>query len=132
MTRWSLYDPSTSETWTFPINPNKMTSPHPAKSSTIFARNVSQVDDSTGISRVFQQRQEPYEWSFSGVIRSQEHYEDFRDWARRVVRLRLTDHFGRVWSIRFDSVDMDEQKPTFRHPWRFTYTAKATVYGRIS
>lgn len=130
--RWSIHDPWTGETWVFPMNPNRMTSPHPAKSSTIFSRNANQVDDTTGISRVLQQRQSPYEWQFSGVIRTQQHYESLRDWARRLERLELKDHFGRIWSVRFDSVDINEQRDTARNPWRFEYTAKAIVYGRLA
>lgn len=130
--RWSLYDPSVTETWTMPRNPNKMTSPHPPKQTAIFARNFNFADDQAGISRVLQFRQQPYEWSFSGDIRTEQHYEDLRDWSRRVGRLELTDHFDRTWLIRFDSIDIDEQRPTARNAWRFTYTAKAIIYGRIS
>lgn len=130
--RWVLHDPSTSETWTFPINPNKMTSPHPTKTTTIFARNYNFEDTKAGVGRVLEYQQEPYDWQFSGVIRSQQHYTDFRDWCHRVHRLELTDHLGRTWRIRFDSVDLEEQKPTLRKDWRFSYTAKAIMYGRVS
>lgn len=132
MPRWVLHDPATAETWTFPMSPNKMTSPHPPKAATIFSRNVSQADDAGGINRVLMQRRSPYEWQFSGVIRTEAQHDDFKDWLRRTGRLEITDHFSRTWSVRFDSVEINEQKPTFRNNWRYEYTAKAIIYGRVS
>lgn len=130
--RWQLHDPSTSETYVFQRNPNKMTSPHPKKATTIFSRNFNFVDEKLGVGRVIQFRQEPYEWQFSGDIRTEAQYEDLRDWTRRVGRLELTDHFLRVWEVRFDSVEIDELRPRKTNYWRFGYTAKAIIYGRIS
>lgn len=130
--RWRLVDPSTGETWVFPRNPNKMTSPNEPKATTVFARNFNFADDKQGVSRVLQHHRNPYDWQFSGDIRTQAHYEALRDWARRVERLQLRDHFNRTWLIRFDSVELEELKPNARTPWRYSYTAKALIYGRLS
>lgn len=131
--RWILFDPATDEQWEFPRSPNRMTSPHPPKNTTIFSRTIGHPSNlGAGVSRVMQFRQQPYEWSFSGDIRTQEHYEAFIQWTRKTGRLHVTDHFDRTWEIRIDSVELDEQQQTARKPWKFAYTVRANIYGRIS
>lgn len=134
-TRWVLRDPASDETWTFPVNPNKMTSPHAARSFNILATAPSVVANGHsrgGLGRVIEGNPEPYEWSFSGFIREQQHFEDLLYWTRKVNRLELTDHLGRTWRIRFLVFNPDEQRPTARHPWRFTYDVKALNYGAVA
>jgi hypothetical protein len=132
--RWTLYDPATTESWEFPRNPNRMTSPHPPKNTTIFARTHGHPETSPdgGMSRVIQFRQTPYEWSFSGDIRTQEHYETFLVWTTKTGLLTITDHFNRVWSIRIDSVELEEQRPSANKAYKFRYTVRAAIYGRVS
>lgn len=128
--RWTLVDPDTSESWEFPRNPKAMTSPHPPKNTTIFARAAA-TPGVAGVCRVLQFRQSPYEWQFTGDIRTEEHYDTLIEWCKKSNRLELTDHLGRTWQIRIDSMDLNEQRPTARNDWRFEYTVKANIYGEI-
>lgn len=127
MARWTLTDASSLDSWEMPISPNKMTSPHGPKNSTIFAR----PSGGPGITRVLQFRQAPFEWSFSGVIRTQQHYDAFVEWTAKTGRLWVDDHLGRRWEVRVNSMELDERKPTFVHPWRYDYTVKTTMYGQV-
>jgi hypothetical protein len=133
--RWTLQDPATAESWTFQFNPNQMTSVHAPKSLTIFS-NAPVYNPATepraGMGRVFQRSDEPYEWSFSGVIREQEHHDDLIYWTRKTGKLVITDHFGRQFTIRLLALDLNERRPTARRAWRFEYTVKALMYGQIT
>lgn len=129
MARWTLLDPATEVSWVFPRNPNAMTSPHPPRNHVIFSRGVG---GGTGVSRVIAFRQEPYEWSFSGDIRTEAHLTAFQAWTARTGRLHVTDHLGRTWEVRIDSVDLDELPNSPRNSWRFSYTVKTIIYGRVS
>lgn len=133
--RWVLRDPVRDETWTFPVNPNKMTSPHSPRSFNILATAPSVTSNGQsrgGFGRVIEGNPEPYEWSFSGYIREEDHFESLLYWTRKVNRLELTDHLGRTWRIRFLVFNPDEQRPTTRHPWRFNYEIKTINYGAIA
>lgn len=129
--RWVLHDPDLDESWTFPVNPNHMTSPHVSRSLAILTTPPSnQSNDSQG--RVLESNADPYEWSFGGFIRTQAHHDELRRWSKKVNRLELADHLGRTWLIRMVEFDPDEKVPTKKTPWRFDYEIKALNYGPSS
>lgn len=128
--RWVLTDVATSATWTMQRNPNHMTSPHGPRNTTIFSRSYGSSEAS--VARVLAFRQQPYEWAFGGDVRSEEMYLDLIEWTKKVGLLHVTDHFARTWEIRVTSLDLNEQKPTFRHPFRYEYTVKAVLYRQVS
>lgn len=116
-----------------PHNPKSMTSPHPPKNATIFSRGMGvEGVAGQGVSRVLIFRQQPYEWSFGGVIRTEQHLADFQYWTSKTHRVHLTDHLGRTWEIRMGAVDLDEKRPSHLTLWRYEYTVRATIYGKIS
>jgi len=126
--RWTLFDQALAEAWTFPVNPNKMTSPHGPRSLTILSTAPTNTTSSSH-GRVVEGNMEPYEWQFSGSIRTQEHHDELRRWTRKVNRLMLTDHFDRTWWVRFTGFEVDEKRPSTHTDWRFDYTIKAINYG---
>lgn len=139
--RWEIRDTKTGETYLFPMNPNKMTSPHAPRKTTVFARSGGAMPGylysggrfaNHAVARVMQYRQEPYTWQFSGRIITLQQYEDFLDWTGRVARLEISDHLGRTFSVRMDSFELSEKKPTPRRPYRFEYTVTALIYGQVS
>lgn len=133
--RWTLSDPARDETWTFPINPNRMTSPHSPRNFNILATAPTVViagHARGGLGRVIERNAEPYEWSISGVIREEDHYQELLRWSRKLNKLVLTDHFGRKWSIRILHFNPDEKKPTARRNWRYAYDLKTLNYGAIT
>lgn len=129
--RWRLLDSDFDETYTFPLNPNKMTGPFAPRKLTVVATAPSSGATNTQ-GRVIEGHQEPYEWQFSGAIRTQEQHDELVYWCRKVNRLILTDHFGRQWYIRMVGFDPEEKRPTANRPWRFDYIVKALNYGPVA
>lgn len=132
--RWNLFDPNTDESWTFPMNPNKMTSVHSPRNLTIYPRAAlynPAVEARGGMARVFEHAKEPYTWTFSGVIREGEEYDGLLYWTRKLRKIHLTDHFGRTFLIRIQAFKPDEKRPTFHRPDRYDYDVEAIIYGVV-
>jgi len=143
--RWKIRDPETDEVWVMPRNPNQMTSPHPPKNVTVFAMQAPARDGflkedgrtvgrfhNRGMSRVLIQRADPFDWSFAGDIRTEQHYRDLVEWSSKLHLVRVHDHLGRVFEVRMTSLDLDEARPRRDHAWRFTYTVHALVYRQVA
>lgn len=117
------------------MNPNKMTSPHAPRNMTVYPSAPiynPAVEARGGMARVFEHAREPYEWSFSGVIREGEQYDELLRWCRKLRRVELTDHLGRTWLIRMSAFLPDEKKPTARRRDLYDYEVKAIIYGEIA
>lgn len=115
-TRWSFYDPEAAETWTVPLNPNTMTSPYPKKT-----QNSTPVSPVDGAIRAIETNQ-GVEWSFGGVMRTQDHYDTMLTWSQKQNEIEITDHLGRtitVLIIKFDPTDIRSRRPT---KWNYTVT----------
>ena len=133
MPRWTWYDPDLDESWEMQRNPDQMTTPHPPRNATIFSRSIGGLNNvGNGVSRVLAFRQRPFEWSFSGNVRTEEMHGLLIAWTQRTNRLEITDHFDRTWVVRIDSCDIQEQRQTANNAWRFRYTVKAIIYGSAS
>lgn len=131
--QWVWYDPKLDETWVMERNPDEMTTPHPPKNSTIFSRSIGGLNSvGNGVSRVLQFRQRPFEWQFSGNVRSQAMHDTLLLWTARTNRLHITDHLERTWEVRITAPDIDEERQSARNAWRFRYTIKANMYGQVS
>lgn len=128
--RWTLFDPNLDESWTFPVNPNKMTSPHGPRSLQVMVTSPRPGDQAQN-GLVLETNRDPHEWTVSGNIRTEDHFAELLYWVRKVNRLQLTDHFGRTWQVRMLHFNPDEQKPSQNRPWRFTYDLKMLNYGEV-
>lgn len=127
--RWILTEPSTSATWTMPINPDRMTSPFPVR------KNISTAYGSRkGTDRVrsFMSSPDIHEWSWEGVIRSEEHYDSLVEWASKTSAIHVTDHLNRTWEVVFRKFEPTDRKPTANVPWRLRYKMTALVLRRVS
>lgn len=128
MSSWTLYDPATLETWVMPINPDEMTSPY----------HVKQIRTAYGIKsgldrlRGFMTPPQPKEWQWSGVIRTQAHYEAYEEWAAKGGEIHVTDHLGRTWEVFIQAFEPEERKPTANVPWRYRYTVRCLLMRRVS
>lgn len=123
---WKFTDPYDTDpdtnTATFPVNPNAMTTPWPQRNITTVA--VTAVDGQT----IFTEGQpKPVDWTWSGWINTPYHYDLLRSWVyERRRRIIITDHFGRNITCvltQFDAVP--EMKNNVY--WRHTYTVHALV-----
>lgn len=126
--RWRLRDVETGDTWTMPINPNQMSSP-------TRGRNISTVYGTRkGPHRLrsFQTPTDAAEWTFGGVIRTEQHYLDLVEWAKKDRKVRITDHLGRTFEVLMEALDAVDRRPTPAAPWRMTYTMKTLLLRRIA
>lgn len=123
--RWRLQDPADpAEVYTFPRNPNKMSSPFPSRMIT--TKGTTALD---GQVLLWEGVREPKQWSFGGHIKDAAHYEDLRSWVfDRQGRLFLWDHFGRRYVVvlkDFDATPPERMK--IGRYWHHTYEITGLV-----
>lgn len=124
--RWRFedpFDPYLSNTYTFALNPNAMTSPFPRRNIT--ARGTTAINGRTLLT---EGQRQPTEWTFSGDFLDPNHYEALRSWVldRMGRRLYLYDHFGRKMTVVPLQFDPTPKRVIARY-WRHTYTITCLV-----
>jgi hypothetical protein len=123
--RWILKDPMPGGlgTYTVPINPSKMTSPHAPR-----AVAIEYTTARSGQAHIWEGAARGHQWSFSGTTMTQAHYETLRAFAALQRRFWVTDHRGRAWVVAFSSFD---PKPVGHPPldWVWEYTIEATIFA---
>lgn len=119
--RWILSDANGS--YTFPNNPNAMTSPFGARN---ISTKVSTAVD--GQVLLFEGNRSPVEWTFSGDILDHELYESLRSWVYDRIgrRVTITDHYGRAIIAVLTKFDPTPKRAVGKY-WRHTYTVTAVV-----
>lgn len=121
--RWVFADPAgILATETVLQNPNAMTSPFRVKRASSAGASL------TGTKRALLPPLTPQAWSFSGSIRTQEHYQQLERWCAADRLIRITDHLGRTWPVQITKFD-PTPKRSVGVPWRHDYTVNALVYG---
>lgn len=126
--RWTFRDTVTSETWTMPINPDAMTSPQPSKQ----LKHAIGVRYGLNRVRTFMSAPQPVQWSWEGVIRSQEHHDALLAWAGRTHPVEVTDHLGRTWKVLFQKFEPTDRQPTATTPVRERYRMTVLNLGRVA
>lgn len=112
-----------------PINPDQMSSPHQARQlQTSYGGTRSSVDRFSS----FETPMDAKEWSWSGVIRTKEHYDKLEEWAKKSGKVRVTDHLGRTFEVFIQSFDPEDRKPNANVSWRLRYTMTALLLRRVS
>lgn len=125
--RWTFFDPTDSSSYTFEVNPNRMTSPYPDLGTDLGAQSPV-----TGQYRVFRGPVLPHEWTFGGVIRTATHHDALKLWVGKTDFIHVTDHFGRTFQVLFKEFAPKEQLPTATNANRYEYDVKALVLGQVS
>lgn len=123
---WVFIDPyddnDDTNTYSFPINPNAMTSPFPTR--TISASFTTAISGQTLLT---EGAPKPSQWQFTGSIFNAAHYDALRSWVyERNRRIIVQDHFGRPITcvlVFFDAQPKQVQKKY----WMHTYTITALV-----
>lgn len=124
--RWIFEDPlNAGETWTMPMNPNKMTTPYRKHTTTTTA-----FSPITGMATGVRSNDTAVEWSFSGDIADKDLYDQFIYWTNKPHRIYITDHLGRKWLCWVTKFDPTPKSTGARSKWRFTYTMSVLNYGR--
>jgi len=113
--RWTFYDPVTSETWQFNLNPKE-------GGSLQYEKNLTYevTTDPDGKTLIFEGRDQPMESSFSGTILEEDHYNALLTWWQKRRQIRLTDDLNRQMWIYIKSFAPKRQR-TVHYPWRHEY-----------
>lgn len=120
---WHWEDLSEGTEYFMPINPNAGASPTFEKNLTSTTTTAPGV---SGQVLVFEGADTPSEFSFSGVLLTQEHYDFiYTLWAKRHL-LRLTDDLGRVFVVYLKSFS-PKRELSRTYPWKHQYDASAVV-----
>lgn len=130
MSRWSLRDPATGETWVMPLSPDSMSSPH----ATRRLDTIPSIVQGGGRMRLrtFMTPESAVEWEWGGVIRTQAHHNALEAWARKEGEVHVSDHLGRTWAVLITSFQPTDRRPTPSTPWRLRYTMSALILRRVS
>lgn len=118
---WTFYDPVTSEQYAFQVNPNEHTAPNRQKKMSI--ADTSAPD---GRTILFEGRREVQKTSWSGVIISQEQFQEFDVWFEKPYQILLTDDRGQEYWVYLDSWAPTRQRAQ-NYPWKHEYTMSAYV-----
>ena len=126
--RWKLWDALTGETYFFEMNPNSMSTPYPGWTTT--STGASPI---TGQISGLRQPKVAFEWTFSGLIRTQTFQDALQTWFDKDHKFYLTDHVGRRWLVMpesfgpFPRPDRRKKQNSNEHRWQ--YDAKVINYG---
>lgn len=121
--RWRFHDTVTGEVWAMPINPDSMSPNGPT-------RNLTHSRWRYGVTTIEQPRVDR-ELTWSGVIRSQAHYDALLDWASREHAVVVSDHMGRNFRVYITDFDPTDRSPIPRAPKRWRYTMKTKLLEEL-
>lgn len=125
MIRWTLREGPWGgpyvDTYTVPLNPKEM-----GPLGRVYTRETLPAGGNRAQVRVRESGSRAYEWSFSGRIYKQAHYDDLLRWTNKRVPIILGDHLGRFYQVvltNFEPKDLRRPGTTVR----WDYTVKAIV-----
>lgn len=133
--RWVLQDMIQGGlgTYTLPVNPSAMTSPHSERSL-----SAVHTTSPTGRFHVYEGGPTPWEWQFSGYCPTEEMHDKLVAFGELNRRFYLIDHRNRAWLVTFLGVDMKarlRQTTSWANggvtDWGHDYTVSALVYEQI-
>lgn len=136
--RWRIGTLDGSIQYVFEMNPRESTTPVPGRDyswtvhRTNSASNPVNFVNFTGI----QGPRKPFEWEFSGILRSQEQYNALVTWTQEKQKLRVetdlikSDSSRQSFVVRILSLTLrQEARPRLKNaPWRHEYTMKCLLY----
>jgi len=124
--RWLFEDPVLATEYRVPFNPNKMTSP-------IRPRSLSSVQTIRQHWRIKEEKpHQPFEWTFSGVIRDIDHHDNLLLWSRKQNNIHISDHLGRTFDVVPVRFKPDEKRPSATITAKFDYEFTVLVLGRLA
>lgn len=119
--RWQFTDPTgaTPNTYVFEINPVEGGSP--ALKKNVIFKNTAAPDGKT---LIFEGRDDPAVFSFSGTLLTQTHFETLETWFLKRHQIVITDDLGRTFSVYITSFDPKRVRSP-HVPWKHTYVCEA-------
>jgi hypothetical protein len=119
--RWTLYDPATTLTATFAMNPNAGGSP--ARKKTLTYQSTAAAG---GRTLAFQGRQEPQVLELSGTLLTEAEYSFLEDAFDVQNQMLLTDDLGRAYWVVITEFSPTRVRAA-SHPWKHTYVLRALI-----
>lgn len=124
--RWLFQDPqATLADYRVPINPNRMSSPY-------LGKQLDTLPNLRGRLRTRQSPPVPFEWTFSGVIRTQAHHDSLLAYSQADNNIHITDHLGRQWDVIPQRFNPTEKRPSVRIADKYDYEFVSLVIGRLA
>lgn len=121
--KWVFVNPPTGETYTLPINPNRMTSPHAPRN--VFSEATTAPD---GQMIMWEGARRCQPWTIEGFILDQAHYEKMEQFLALNNRIIIVDHRLRAWICSIES--FEPQKIGYEtNPYWAKYSLTAFIYG---
>lgn len=119
--RWTLYDPNTSATVTFGMNPD-------AGGTPAYRKNITYQPTAApyGKTLAFQGRDEAQTLDISGTLLTEDAYEFFVAWYEVQNQMLLTDDLGRQFWVLLIEFTATRVRAV-HYPWKHTYNAKALI-----
>lgn len=121
--KWILYDPVELDSYTFEINPASGGSPQYKKN---FTYQSTAAPDGSPV--MMQGRSDPLTMEFSGVYLTQDQHEALVDWWYRSCIVQITDDLSRSYYVVITDFQPKRERAV-HHPWKHSYTMKATIIG---
>lgn len=110
------------------VNPNEGASPSYQKQLT---KETTTAPGGLAQTLVYEGADQAVEFSFSGIILTQDQYEFiFNLWAKRHL-LQLTDDLGRVFTLYLERF-APQRVRSKTYPWRHTYEASGVVVPTVN
>lgn len=122
--RWTLYDPETEETLTFPYNPVEGGYPKRAK-------KIASTTSTQGAHVIFEGREELPTVQFNGVILDDEHRLFLEAWFDLPYKVMVTDHLDRQFWAYLTELDITPRNRT-NNPESATFTASYIHFGWVT
>lgn len=119
--RWTFYDPTVPQTYTFEINPNTGGTPSYAKTL-----STSSTVAPGGKTLIFEGADQVPKFEFSGTILTEAHFNAFVEWWDKRRQIRITDDLGREFWVYIESFTPTRVRAV-HHPWKHTYNVVAQI-----
>lgn len=123
--RWLFEDPNTLDAYTFAVNPSEGGSPSYQKT---FSTSTTSAPDGNVV--LFEGRDAPQRFQFSGVLFTQAEFNAFVTWWEKRYQITVTDDLGRTFSIVIESFS-PTRKRARSHPWKHDYQVTAVVVNWV-
>lgn len=115
------FDDGAGETYTVPINPNKMGKLKAARAIT--TRTTTAFD---GRAVFFEGQRPPQSWNFAGTILHKDHLDALDHWVYDKGRITITDHLNRAIYCVLEDFDA-QLKRAINRPYKHEYTVTGLV-----
>lgn len=118
---WKFDDPVTLEQYSFEVNPNEHQQPQRRKK--IVTEDTCAPD---GRTILFEGRREVKKTTWSGIILTQEQFDEFDTWFEKPYQVKLTDDRGQEYWVYLESWEPTRQRAQ-HYPWKHQYSMTAYI-----